>query len=58
MASCALCGKEVDSVTHIAEHWLINNIKEDHPEWVEKDGSCKKCIDYYKSLDDVVEKRD
>lgn len=58
MAICALCGEDVESVSHAAEKWLIEAIKEDHPDWVEDDGSCRKCIEYYKSLDDVVEKQD
>ena len=54
MEKCKLCGNEVESITHIAEQWLIDTIKEKNPHWVEQDGACQKCIDYYKSLDDIV----
>ena len=43
-----------EKITRIAEQWLIEIIKEQNPGWVEKDGSCDKCIDYYKSLDDIL----
>jgi len=35
-----------------AEHGdkhVIELIKFDHPEWVEKNGLCQKCIEYYKA---------
>jgi len=27
---------------------LIARIKQDHPEWVEADGACPQCIEYYR----------
>ena len=53
MDICKLCNNEVDSLTHFAEQWLLETIKEKNPHWVENDGACQKCIDYYKSLDDI-----
>ncbi|MGI9534247.1 MAG: hypothetical protein ACR2NW_04805 [Thermodesulfobacteriota bacterium] len=54
MEKCTLCENEVDSITHIAEQWLIDTIRDKNPDWVAEDGACQKCIDYYKSLDDLV----
>ena len=53
MDICKLCNNEVESLTHFAEQWIIETIKEKNPHWVENDGSCQKCLDYYKSLDDI-----
>lgn len=53
MERCKLCNNEVDSLTHIAEQWLLETIKERNPHWVEIDGVCSKCIDYYKSLENL-----
>ncbi len=53
MEKCKLCNNEVDSITHFAEQWLLETIKSNNPQWVETDGACQKCIDYYKSLDDI-----
>ena len=33
---------------HTEQH-IIDRIKEAHPEWVEEDGVCKPCAEYYKS---------
>jgi hypothetical protein len=54
MPMCPLCHKETDTLYHIAEQAVIDLIKRNHPEWVEPDGACKKCIEYYESLDDAV----
>lgn len=39
----------------IAELYVLDVIKSEHPEWVEQDGTCEKCIQYYSALDDLVE---
>lgn len=31
-----------------AEKQLIDFIKKDYPHWVESDGACPKCVDYYR----------
>lgn len=54
MPMCPLCHKEADSLYHIAEQAVIDMIRRDHPEWIEPDGVCRKCIEYYESLDDAV----
>ena len=55
MAICALCGHEIDSVSHIMEQFVIDAIKKDHPDWKQQDGSCSKCIEYYKRLDNPAD---
>ena len=55
MPECALCKKNVDSLEHEIEHLIIEMIKKSNAEWVEPDGACPKCIEYYKGLDDMVE---
>ncbi|MDD5195096.1 MAG: hypothetical protein PHQ96_05440 [Candidatus Omnitrophica bacterium] len=30
--------------------YIIERIKLDHPGWVQKDGACSKCVEYYKNL--------
>ncbi|MEW6008711.1 MAG: hypothetical protein AB1629_03670 [Candidatus Omnitrophota bacterium] len=51
---CPICQKKVDAsiikACTEAEKYVIENIRRSHPEWVEKDGACPKCIDYYKNL--------
>lgn len=54
MPKCPLCHKETDTLYHIAEQAVIDLIKRDHPEWVQPDGACAKCVEYYESLDDAV----
>lgn len=49
---CEVCGKKMagDSLVFIGhtEKHIVDIIKRKHPEWVEKDGICRKCLDYYK----------
>ena len=33
---------------------MLDMIQQDHPDWVEKDGACLPCVEYYKGLDDAV----
>lgn len=55
---CPLCNKPVDSIEHITEQWLLDVIRKEHPEWIEKNGLCTKCIAYYRNLDNVFEQED
>ncbi len=54
---CPVCG-EIVPVGELRAHAATDNqrfqdglviarIKQDHPEWVEADGACPKCIQYY-----------
>ena len=55
MPICKLCGKKTDSLYHITEQLVLDMIRRDHPEWVQEDGVCAQCIEYYKNLDNAVE---
>lgn len=48
---CPLCQDQVENLVyrfHIEnEQEVINRIKADHSEWVEQDGACTRCLDYY-----------
>jgi len=43
---CPLCGKSNDSLAHVAEQWLLSEIRKEHPGWVENNGGCSKCVAY------------
>jgi hypothetical protein len=48
---CSICKKKVEGdllvyINHTEEH-IISEIRADHPDWVGKNGLCKKCVDYY-----------
>ena len=34
-------------ISHTDQH-IVEIIKKQHPDWVEQDGICRKCYDYYK----------
>jgi hypothetical protein len=50
---CSACQQHVEGdLIHFKEHTekhIVDLIKHDHPEWVESDGLCRKCYDYYRS---------
>ncbi|MDX8402825.1 MAG: hypothetical protein R8K54_00270 [Mariprofundaceae bacterium] len=54
MAICPLCGKERDTEEHEVEHYVLKLIRKDHPDWMEKDGACKLCIEYYQHIGDEM----
>ncbi len=39
----------------VAELYLREMIRKQYPEWVDYNGECDKCDDYYNSLLDAVE---
>ena len=50
---CSACGTKVGADMlvyrdHINQH-IVDLLKADHPNWIEKDGVCKKCLEYYES---------
>ena len=49
---CPTCAKTMPQdlqviIPHTEEH-IIDVVKKEHPDWVEKDGLCKRCHEYYK----------
>ncbi len=52
MYRCPICEETMDRdlarfLGHADQH-ILDEIKKRHPKWVEKDGLCQKCVDYYK----------
>ena len=51
--TCPICQEQiVDDVVKYTQHGdkhIVDLLKYDHPEWVEKNGLCTKCYDYYKA---------
>ena len=51
---CPICKRENDEGTvdlcSAAYKYVIEKIRRDHPKWVEKDGACPKCLEYYEKL--------
>ena len=50
---CPTCNKNMPYeikviISHTDQH-IVDVIKKKHPKWVEKDGICKKCYEYFKS---------
>ena len=50
---CPTCGKSIPRelmciIPHTEEH-IIDEIKKKHPDWIGKDGICKRCYEYFKS---------
>lgn len=52
--SCPICGDLVEEellCLHFErERWLVRRIKEKHPEWVEEDGACPRCLKAFKLM--------
>lgn len=49
---CSECGKKVEGdlllyIQHTEEH-IVDEIRKKNPDWVESDGFCKKCEDFYR----------
>jgi len=51
--TCPICQEQIpDDVIKYTQHGdkhIVDLLKYDHPEWVEEDGLCTKCYDYYKA---------
>ena len=48
---CSICGEHVPHdllvyIDHTEKH-IVEEIQAKHPEWVEKDGVCKKWLEYF-----------
>jgi hypothetical protein len=49
--TCGVCKKKVGKdfykfVSHTEGH-IIDVIKKSHPQWIEKNGVCGQCLEYY-----------
>ena len=50
---CPTCNSELPNelliiIPHTEKH-IVDVIKKKHPKWVENNGVCKKCYEFYKS---------
>jgi len=50
---CSVCDKRVEGdllvyIDHTEDH-IMDEIKAKHPDWVQEDGICQKCVDYFKA---------
>ena len=54
MEKCTVCNDDSDEFFSIAEKYVLEVIKSEHPEWVENNGICRKCVEYYKALDNAI----
>lgn len=52
--NCTLCNNEANDLYRIAEEYVLGVIKKEHPEWVEENGACQKCVEHYKALDHAI----
>jgi hypothetical protein len=50
---CSVCNQKVDGDLMVfkfhTESHIVDLVKHDHPSWVEKDGVCEKCLEYYQN---------
>ncbi len=53
--TCGLCGHDSPNLSQIAEDYVLDLIRRDHPEWVRENGACPECLAYYSSLEDVIQ---
>ena len=49
---CPICGEQIDDdiavyIDHTEQH-IANEIKKEHPDWCNSDGSCPRCVEYYR----------
>lgn len=49
---CPVCGKEMPRdlmvfLNHTDQH-IVNEIKKTHPQWVDADGVCRRCLEFYR----------
>ena len=56
---CPLCGDEVplaqyrshvSGESHELQQYALDLIRRTHPDWIEDDGACAKCMEYYERL--------
>ena len=40
--------------TDLAQQYVLSVIRIEHPEWIEQDGTCERCEQYYESLDNLI----
>lgn len=52
--TCPVCSQSVERellvfIDHTEQH-IVDEIKKKHPEWVGKNGVCRKCLDHFRQM--------
>lgn len=49
---CTICGRTIsDRELHeTLENHIIDAIGQEHPEWMESDGACARCVEHYRRI--------
>jgi hypothetical protein len=52
--TCPICNSKVSKKNYRRhmdiERYVLDVIAAEHPDWKETDGTCTKCVEYYKKL--------
>ena len=50
---CSLCKQSVSGDLMVyklhTDNHIVDLVKDDHPEWIESNGLCRKCLEYYEN---------
>lgn len=50
--TCPLCGEKVPRELVVfmqhADRHIVQELSKHHPDWVASDGSCERCVEYYR----------
>lgn len=46
--------KQRTNQNEAVKKFLLDTIRHEHPDWVEENGECTKCNEYYESLSSIV----
>lgn len=50
---CGVCQQKVSGDMMVfrehTEKHIVDLVRHDHPEWVEENGMCRKCLEYYRA---------
>lgn len=51
---CPLCERKIEEKElvyhHDIEEMLIDVIKNNHPQWIDNQGACPRCVEYYRTI--------
>lgn len=54
MITCPLCEQPVEELKYplheSVDRVVVDWIKRQHPDWVEEDGTCQRCLDFYREV--------
>lgn len=54
VVTCPLCEQQVDEFKYdlheSVDRVVLDWIRRQHPDWVEEDGACPRCLEYYRQM--------